>query len=220
MLKICFSELKIYTKKSLQSSNFDLQDTLLKTIRSISSIHLDDITLNVSHLLLYYIMIPTSKYSLVASNIFITMASNRNTTTNLIYLQYKRELSQIIVELCAINQALIDYNLSISLEKISLILGYFGPKDFVAQECRYLLPVFISLISKYNMPKVEKLVHEIATFLDLDLSELLTTRYGNIFLQLFLNESDEVFKQSMKYVERNTGLNGNTLRKRNFQVRI
>lgn len=203
-------------KISLQFSNYSLQETVLQTLSEISTLQEELITVNVIKLLLYFIMIPTSKHSLLAVNIFIKMAKNYEEHGTILFQMYHQSIFKEIVELCAINQSLINYNLSNSLETISLVLGFFGTKDFITKQCDFLLPFFVVLVVK--IPAVTTLIEEIATLVELELGELLATKYGNIFLHIFLNENDEIFEKTMKYLEDNTGLSGPVLRKRNFKI--
>ncbi|KAK5640945.1 hypothetical protein RI129_009492 [Pyrocoelia pectoralis] len=216
MFKTCFLELVKYAKLSLHQSNYDLQETLLNTIRQLSKLSLPITTRYVSQILLYFIMYPTSKHYLIASNIWIEMAHQQNTTTKIIYLQYRKQLCGNIVKICAINLAAVDYSLSMSLEKISTVLGFYGAKDFVAKESQSLLPALTSLI--VGMPKVERLVEEFASLVEMNVKDLLISKYGNIFLHVFLNETEAMFKNLMKYIETKTGCSGRTLRKRDLLV--
>lgn len=159
----------------------------------------EDIILYIAHILLYFIMIPTSKYSIMAANIFIDMAKEQTTSTTLIYSQNKKQLSETIIKLCVINQALINYNLTTSLEQISLILGYYGPTDFVTKESRYLLPILISMVP--NQPKVGELLQELASLSQITLSNLVKNKYAYIFLYLFLHKPEDIFKRAINYVE-------------------
>lgn len=68
------------------------------------------------------------------------------------------------------------------------------------------------------MPAVAKLVEEMATLTEMDISELLACKYGYIFIHLFLEMSQEDFKRGMVYLEKITGVTGPSLRKRNFRV--
>lgn len=169
-------------------------------------------------LLLYFIMIPTSKYSLIAVNIITEMENKQQMKVKHLYLKFRRELCKSIVELCAINQGLMDSNLESSLEKVALVLGFSSPKDFVSRECHYLLPFLVPLVIK--IPRVEVLIQEVASLVQLRESELLASKYGNIFLRIFLNEPDDVKKKSMNFLESVTGMSGAALRKRSFKVCI
>lgn len=170
-------------------------------------------------ILLYFIMIPTSKYSLIAVNKCFTLARRNDMSTSSIYNQNKREYCELIVHLCSVNQVLIDYNLFNSLEKVSPMLGFYGSKDFVVQEINYLLPFFISKIVKIRT--VTKLIEEMALMIEIDLSEMLCCKYGYIFIHIFLeNLPKEEFKQCMMYLEKTSGISGPSLRKRNFRVSI
>lgn len=168
-------------------------------------------------ILLYFIMIPTSKYSLIAVNKCFTLARRNDTTTSFIYSQNKSEYCEVIAHLCSVNQVLINYNLDISLEKVSLMFGFYGSKEFVMKENNYLLPFLISNIVK--IPSVTKLVEEMALLSDMDLPDMLCRKYGYIFIRIFLeNLPIEEFKQCMMYLEKTSGMSGPTLRKRNFRV--
>lgn len=79
-----------------------------------------------------------------------------------------------------------------------------------------MLPYLVSLI--VEMPGVFKLIDEMASLVRLDLDELLIRNYGNIFLYIFLNESDEVINKCTKYLEKTTKLGSAALQKRNFRV--
>lgn len=209
--------LKKLTKLSLQNSDYELQKSLLRSIENVSDIQSEKLTLFVLELLLYFTMIPTSKYSFVATNIFKEMAEKRATKPRHLYMQNKTELCKIIAELCVVNQALVNADLATSLEKISLCFGYFGSKDFVSQECKFLLPFLVALV--VEMPIVEELIKQMATMATTTVSELLIRRYGNVFLHVYLHKSDDVRDKVMRYLESTTKMNEPNLRKRSFQVR-
>lgn len=216
VLETIFAYLKKQVKKSLQYSNVALQETLTETLNKISLVKHENIPLPTMKLLLYIIMIPNSNYSWLAVNVFIELSKTHGVSNTVLYQKYKKELCKEIVELCAINQALVNNSLSASLERISLVLGFFSVKNFVMQDCHYLLPHLVPLV--VNMPKVSCLIEEVSSLVELDLADLLASRYGNIFLQLFLYETDVIFNASMKYLENSTYLSGPVLRKRNFKV--
>lgn len=217
ILDLMFTKLLSLTKKSLQFSDYDLQDTLLKTIEEISMIKHELIALESMIILIYFIMIPTSKYSLLAVNKCFKLAKVNELTTTSIYSQNKKEFCKVIVHLCSVNQALVNYTLANSLEKVSLMLGFYSPKDFLTQESNYILPLLVS--KTIEMPAVTKLIQEMATLVELELSEMLACKYGYIFIHTFLEEMhDDNFRQCMLYLEKTTGMSGPALRKRNFRV--
>ncbi|CAH1116639.1 unnamed protein product [Phaedon cochleariae] len=216
ILDIILTYLLTLTKKSLKHSDFDLQDTILSTIESIISIKCEQIILDTMKILLYFIMIPTSKYPLIAVNKCFKLAKRNETSTTTIYSQNKKELCEVIVQLCTVNQALINYGLSTSLQKVSLMLGFYGSKEFVTQESNHLLPFFVSKIVK--MPAATRLILEMSTLMETDVSELLSMKYGYIFIYVFLEMSNEEFKKCMLYLEKSTSSSGPSLRKRNFRI--
>ncbi|KAJ8944483.1 hypothetical protein NQ314_009467 [Rhamnusium bicolor] len=216
-LDIIFTTLLSLTKRSLQFSNSELQDTLLSAIEEISIVKHERITVELMKLLIYFIMIPTSRHSLIAVNKCFKISKRNYATTTSIYSQNKKELCEVIVHLCSVNQALINYTLTSSLEKVSLMLGFYSPKEFVTQESNYLLPFMV--FKNVKMPAVNKLIQEMASLMDLDVSEMLSTKYGYIFIYIFLEEMNtNDFKQCMLYLEKTTGMSGPTLRKRNFRI--
>lgn len=217
ILTVFFAALLNHTKKSLKFSDFELQDSILSTINAITDIKAEYIIAETMRILFYLIMIPTSKFSLIAVNKCFKLAENNDTSTTTIYCQNKKELCELIAHLCCINQALINYSLSTSLEKVSLMLGFYGSKDFVNQESNYLLPFFISKIVK--MPSVIKLVEESATMMEMEVSYMLSLKYGYIFIHVFLEDvPKEDLKKCMMFLEKATGTSGISLRKRNFRV--
>ncbi|XP_023017943.2 serine/threonine-protein kinase atr isoform X2 [Leptinotarsa decemlineata] len=216
VLNILFSSILKYTKKSLKFSDYELQDTLLDTIEVISTIKSEHISIELMKILFYLIMVPTSKYSMIAVNKCFKLAERNNTSTSIIYSQNKKVFCEVIVQLCSVNQALINYGLSTSLEKVSVMLGYYGCKDFVTQESNYLLPFLVSKIVK--MPAVTKLIQEMASMMDTDVSEMVSSKYGYVFIYIFLDMSRDDLRKCMIYLERTTGMSGPSLRKRNFRI--
>lgn len=183
----------------------------------MTQIQNETVVFELMKILLYFIMIPTSKYSLIAVNKCFTIARRNNTSTSSIYNENRSEYCGVIAHLCSVNQVLINYNLDTSLEKVSLMFGFYGSKEFVLKESNYVLPFFISNIVK--VPTVTKLVEEMALMLDMDLSEMICRKYGYIFIHVFLEDlPSEEFKQCMIYLEKTSSTNGPTLRKRNFRV--
>ncbi|KAF5293803.1 hypothetical protein FQA39_LY03288 [Lamprigera yunnana] len=216
IIKTCFLELKNFTKVSLENSDVDLQYTLLETIGKFSNISFPSITENMTQILLYYIMIPTSFYPLIATNIFCQLAKSENISTSILYQQYKKQLNPNIMKMCVVNQALIDYSLVTSLEKICVVFGFYSSKDFILKENRHLVPILFPLM--VEMPKVEKLLIELSTLLEISLSELLTSRYGHIFIHLFLNEPEGTYQKLTKYIEKTSGKSGKMLRKKDLLI--
>lgn len=214
-LEIVLKTVVELSKKSLKVSNYNVQYDLLNIIDELTRIPSEIIVIEMMKILLYFIMIPTSKYSLIAINKCFNLARRNSTTTTSIYNQNKREYCEVIAKLCCVNEVLINYNLVTSLEKVSLMLGFYGSKEFVMHECNYLLPFFISNIVK--IPTVTQLIEEMALLMQIELSEMLSCKYGYIFIHIFLEKIDE-FKQCMMYLERTSGLTGPTLRKKNFRV--
>lgn len=216
ILKLCLEELFKLAKKSLQYSDYDLQETLLETIDAITDIKVKPVPLECMKILLYFIMIPTSKYSAIAETFLMELARKYNTKPLLLYGKYRRETCQYIADLCAINQALIKYKLEKSLENVSVILGFSNAKDFACKESSYLMPYLVSLI--VIMPAVLSLIKEVADLSDISQGELLANNYGGIFIYLFLNKSEKEFIDCMRYIENTTGMTASVLRKRNFKV--
>lgn len=213
-----FAYLLAKVKKSLEQSNKELQNTLLDTIKEISRVKVEDVQFHVMKLLLYFIMIPTSYYNWIAINNFTELAKLHDVTTLILYKKHQSELCKHIINMCATNQTLINWNLNQSLENVSLLLEYFDCKDFINQNIHLVLSYLIRLVPK--MPKVTKLVEEVSTIMNVELSELLMTKYDHIFVQLFLNENDIIFEQCTNYIEDLTKMNGTALKKRNFNVSI
>ncbi|GJQ85421.1 hypothetical protein Trydic_g23851 [Trypoxylus dichotomus] len=216
IITLCLDELFKFTKKSLQYSNFDLQATLLETVDAISELNVRLVPLGCIKILLYFIMIPTSKHSGIAENYLLELAKKQNKKLLLLYVRYRREICQILIEICAINQALIRYPMAKSLENVSIMLGFSNAKEFVSKENSYMMPYLVSTM--VLMPHVLHLIEETADLSEIDQGELLASNYGGIFLYLFLNKSEKEFKDSMKYIEDKTGMTASILRKRNFKI--
>lgn len=216
IIDVLLSTMISLTKNSLKLSDSELQNTLLSTVDELSLVKDDVIVLPLMEMLIHFIMVPTCRYPLIAVNKLFVLAENRNTNTELLYLQYKKQLCVLIVNLCVINYTAFKYDLGKSLSKISLVLGYNGTKDFVNQSCHYLLPYFT--VKTIHVPSFACLTKEVARFLDSEISELLANKYGTIFLHVFLNESQEDADWCLLYLETTTGRSGAVLRKRNFKV--
>ncbi|XP_044758902.1 serine/threonine-protein kinase atr [Coccinella septempunctata] len=204
------------TKKSIRYSKFELQDTLLISIRSIIELQYEHTILPLFKIILYLIMVPTSKYFPIAINRLYYLAETHNKTPQQIYVSHTKEICDTLTHLCVVNQMALNYRMSTSLKKISMIFG-FTVKDFVTKECQYLLPFLIAKIK--TLPSVNKLIEEMAAIMDVELPELLASKYGYIFIHIFLNqETSGVYKAVMSYVENTTGLSGENLRRKNFRV--
>lgn len=210
--------MKSYTKQSLQYSKSELQENILETLTKLSTIKSDIIILHTMDLLLYFIMIPSSKHSLMAVNTVLTIEKTHKTKIKTFYSKFRKELCKTIAELCAINQALVNSTLHASLQKLGMLLGFFNTKDFVAQECEHLLRFLVPLLS--TMPKVKELISEMADMVEVELPQLLAAKYGGIFLHTYLKEPEHVYNKTMEYLERETGMTGQMLRKNNFRVSI
>lgn len=208
--------LKVHTKRSIQYKKVNLQYSILQTLESLIETKSETALLHNMNLLLYFIILPNSKHSLVAVDNFLTIEKRHKTKTKLLYLKFRKELCKTLADLCAINQALLNRPLQTSLQKVALLLEFFSTKDFVTEEWQYLLPYFVALLVK--MPKVQGLIQEMAVMVGMSVSQLLASKYGYIFLYVYLKESEEVCKASLSYLERETGMSSAILRKNNFRV--
>jgi hypothetical protein len=216
VIEVLFASLTKLTKRSLQQSDYKLQETILYTVQEICGTKCDNTVLPIVKILIYLIMVPTSKHSLIAVNKFFKLAETHNTTTTQIYKLYKQEICEIIAHLCVINQSLVDSSLTTSLCKISVTLEFYSSKDFVMRECQHLLPFFVSKVIK--APVVGKLIEQMALMVNSGVSALLARLYGSIFLTVFLNGTKDDFKCCTMYLEKNTGLSHSDLCKRNLWV--
>ncbi|XP_057666885.1 serine/threonine-protein kinase ATR-like [Diorhabda carinulata] len=213
IIRVIFSEMLDFTERSLKESNFDLQETLLCTLEAIGKVNSGCVWLETLKLFIHFIMTPTSKYNLDAVDRCFKLAENNKTSTTIIYSQNKKEICEVITQLCCA----VESNLATSLEQVAHMLGFYGSKDFVNQECNYLLPFFVAKTVK--MPAVKNLIQEMATMMDIDLGEMLSSKYGYIFIHIFLEDMpNEDIKQCMMFLENSTHSSGVSLRKRNFRI--
>ncbi|ERL94616.1 hypothetical protein D910_11893 [Dendroctonus ponderosae] len=217
VLEMMFSVLLRLSKRSLQFSEFELQDTLLDTISEISRIEHESIKLQCMKILLYFVMVPTSFQSFIAVNRCVGLSKNDSAGHLLVYKHHSDTLCEVIVHLCYSNQYIIKASLQESLVKVSAMLGFDGVKDFVAKEVNKLLPFLVAKTVKNN--NVRKLIEEMASIISVDVSDMLITNYGHIFLYLFLGDVDRAdSKKCLNYLEATTKLSGPKLRKLNFKV--
>lgn len=211
-----YTTFKSHTKQSLQYSRFDLQETILQTLSNLTAIKSEMLLPHILDLLLYFVMIPTSKHALMAVNTCLTIEKKHKTKIKVLYTKFRKDLCKTIVELCAVNQALIGSSLQASLQKVGMMLGFFSTKDFVSQECEYMLPILVAL--SVTMPRVKELIREMADLVGLDVPQLLASKYGSVLLHIYLKEAEDVCKKAMLFLERETGMSGPVLRKNNFRV--
>lgn len=105
------------------------------------------------------------------------------------------------------------------INNLLICLGFTGVKDFVTKEAKKLLPYL--LVKSVKNPNVRKLIEEMAAIMEVEVSDLLTTNYGNIFLYLCLESSDaNEAKCCFNYIESVTKLSGKKLRNLNIRVII
>ncbi|XP_071056684.1 serine/threonine-protein kinase ATR [Onthophagus taurus] len=216
IITFVIDELYKYMLASMPNDKNYMQNPILTTIYKLIDLKIKPITSKMIKILLYYIAIPLSCYPEIAQCYFLDLAESQQTKPRLLYGKFRREICEMIADLCAINQQLAIYTIMESLENVPMVLGYSSTKDFLRTESTYLIPFFVSLI--VLMPGVKTLIHEISTLINTDLNELLANNYGGIFLQIFLNKDEDTFKQCMRYVEQTTRLSGPILRKRNFRT--
>lgn len=69
-----------------------------------------------------------------------------------------------------------------------------------------------------KLPRVRELVNEMADMMEMDLAQLLVSKYKGVFLYVYLNVPDSVREEALAYLERETGMSGPVLRKNNFRV--
>lgn len=215
-LQKLYRSLKTHTKHSLQYKKKHIQESILQTLSNLSHIRNETLILHIMDLALYFIMIPTSKHSLTAINIFVTIEIEHKTKLKILFAQFRKELCKTIVEMAALNQTLNNSTLYASLQKIATQFGYTSTKDFVVQECDYLLRFLVPLIA--TLPRIRELINELADMVGMEVAQMLLAKFKGIFLHLYLSETEQVCQQAMVYLEKETGSSGSTLRKNNFKV--
>lgn len=216
LLKKFIDDLMAVTRQSIFKTDYDLQETAFETLEKVCKIENSDILVASVNMLVLLIMAANSKQSLLAVEAFNSLTKRHNTTTSNLYKTHKQEMCRRIMNLCTFNLSIADWDLFNSLGRISLVLGFFGTKDFLVKELPHLLPHLIVLV--LNRPSANKLLIELLAITDQHISDVLRTYYSNIFLHIFLEENEETFKSTMKYLEANASMSGSSLRKRNFKV--
>lgn len=210
ILEIFYSTLEKLTKKSLQYFDLDLQQSILEILRNVSKIKHKTLTKYVLQLLLYFMILPNTGQCYIAVSIFSKISEIHEATPSQIYSKFQHDLGKTVAELCVISHYVIGCDLTSSLEKVFQSFGYFSSRDFVCQECPNLLPYFVSLVVK--MPKVDRLIREMAQIMEISVQDLVANHYGYVFLHVFFSENDGG-KKAMQYMEMITGNSGSELRK-------
>lgn len=123
VLDIIFSVLFRLSKKSLQYSECELQDSLLKTVDQIGQIPKNLIKLECMKIMLYFVMVPTSYQSFIAVNRCSKLSKKDGTGQLSIYKRNAETLCEVIVHLCFCNQHIVNASLQESLVKVSVMLG-------------------------------------------------------------------------------------------------
>ncbi|XP_060518372.1 serine/threonine-protein kinase ATR isoform X2 [Cylas formicarius] len=216
-MEIIFDVLMRLLKKSLQYSDYELQLSLILTIDELGAVDMDWIKLECLKILLYAVMVPSSIHYLIAINKCLKLSKKDDSGKMILYRQHPEELCERIIHLCYVNLYLVDYSFRDSLVRVSIMLGFDGVGDFVSKESIYLLPYLVVKSVKYS--KVSSLISEMAQIMEVEISELLSRKYGNIFLHVFLGDMDKAqSKKCMLYLEKATALSGPKLRKMNIKV--
>lgn len=201
----------------MQHSHKELQEAILNALTNLSYIKFDTLILHIIDLLLFFLMIPTSKHCVKAAAIFARLEKTYKTKIRLVYLQFRKEFCKSIVQLAIINQTLTNGTFYESLRKVRGCLGFSSTKEFITQESEYLLRYLIPLLT--TTPKVSVLINEIAGAAGMELPAYLSSVYSQVYMHIFLNEPEDVCKQAMAYLERETGITGGpTLQTNNFRV--
>lgn len=215
ILEIFYNTLKQLAKRSLQYFDLDLQQSVIEILRSVSRIKHKTLTKYVLELLIYFVMVPNTGYCYIAASIFTEISDVYETKPLQIYYQFQRDLCKTVAELSVINHHATGSDLTTSLERVSHVLGFGGPKEFVWKECKTLLPFFVALVGK--IPKVKKLIWEMAQIIGISVQDLVANHYGYACLHVFLSEGDGG-KEAMRYMEEVSGNSGAELRKMNLRV--
>ncbi|XP_050294547.1 serine/threonine-protein kinase ATR [Anthonomus grandis grandis] len=216
-LDAVLSTLLRLSKKSLQYSEYELQNTLIETVDELGQIENSRIKLECMRIFLYFVMVPTSMHRFIAVSRCAKLSDRDGSGILLVYKRNIDAICETIVHLCYCNQYLISASLQESLVHASVIIGYNNAEDLIRKSANKLLP---HLVSKTVVePNVTKLIEEMAGIMEMDLSELIARNYGDVFLHLFLGDMAPAdSKKCLNYLENCTHLSGPRLRKQNIKV--
>lgn len=130
-------------KKSLKYSDYELQLTLLDTLNELGRIDNVRVKLECAKMLLYFIMVPTSKYWYMAVNRCAKLSAKNAEGHLIVYKQNTDALCEVIVHLCYCNQHIVNASLRESLCKVAVVLGKLN----IVCSCKY--PMVISILWKF-----------------------------------------------------------------------
>lgn len=110
-------------KKSLKYLDYELQVTLLDTLNELGRIDNVRVKLECAKMLLYFIMVPTSKYWYMAVNRCAKLSAKNAEGHLIVYKQNTDALCEVVVHLCYCNQYIVNASLRESLCKVGVVLG-------------------------------------------------------------------------------------------------
>lgn len=187
----------------------------MEILRGAGRIKHKPLTKRVLELLIYFVMVPNTGHCYIAASVFAEISHVYETRQLQIYYKFQRDLCKTVAELAVVNHHATGGDLTASLERVSHVLGFGGPKEFVWKECKTLLPFFVTLVGK--IPKVKRLICEMARMMEVGVQDLVANHYGYACLHVFLSEEDGG-REALRYMEEVSGNSGAELRKMNLRV--
>lgn len=192
------------------------QDMTLDMIQEIGELNFKLVKYFTCRLLITYLIIGNMHLRMRAFMAVEEIAKTHGVTPDQIYTQYKKEYCFTIASEVAATGCWKKGRNIASVMKTVLAAFQFKVQDFFSREGHHIIPCFIAEF--IYIPESRVLLNDIAQVLLLEPAEILINNFGNIFTHIYLNESPEMFAESMKLIEEVTKTKVSVLRKRNLQL--
>ncbi|XP_011329801.1 serine/threonine-protein kinase ATR isoform X3 [Ooceraea biroi] len=201
---------------ALGTSNYSLHDTLLVTAKNFVCVPLHLTERRILNAFLITILHPNSSPVAVASATvaFQDVADFLDISPKVLYVRYRKNFLQIIMERAVSNYISFSYNIATTVHRVAKCIGYEGSRQLLRKDGHYAICFLIACI--VDEPKAHELFYDIAELISMDVKQMLEEYFPYICSHAFLGTSVRVTTETLKLVMKLTGFSLAQLTKQSF----
>ncbi|XP_069694965.1 serine/threonine-protein kinase ATR isoform X2 [Periplaneta americana] len=216
LMLLCVEKITTVVYESLMKRNRELQHTIILALRSLGRVPLDCVLMPTFTNLLLLIAHPASLVLHVGMMSVGEIAEAHNVSPYDIYIRFKKEMCEVLVNIALLNHSLGGLQFGTSLQHVVRALGFSSCSDFLQKDSHHLLPFLVPAMLK--LPGAVKLLDDIGKFMMIEPKVLIEESFQYIYPHVYLYETEEILVSCLEYMERFTGIKIKDLKRRSFKV--
>ncbi|XP_034947758.1 serine/threonine-protein kinase ATR-like [Chelonus insularis] len=192
--------------EALEKSNSKIHKTLLlfATMMAKVPIHFIECRLCIVFIITIIHLNSTLTLAREATVAFKEISTYYGVTPKDLFVRYRKELMEVIIRMVARNFYEKSNNLEMSLHRVANCIGYMGAREFLRKNAHIAISILIPLVVK--IPNLIDVLKSIASFIGLDLKDMLIDNFQHICPSVLINESPSIASECVLFISQTTNV--------------